>query len=77
MHTKECSSAIKQKDIPPLVTAWMDLEGTVLSEVSQRKTDTIGFHLHVQSQKTKTKNTETDRKRVQMGGSQQLGVGEE
>ena len=29
----------------------MDLEGIMLSEISQRKTDTVGYHLHVESKK--------------------------
>ena len=37
--------AIKKNEILPFVTIWMDLEGTlegtVLSEISQRKTNTV------------------------------------
>ena len=29
----------------------MDLEGIMLSEISQRKTDTVGYHLHVEAKK--------------------------
>ena len=32
-------SAIKKKEIQPFATTWMDLEGTVLSEVSQAQKD--------------------------------------
>ena len=32
---------IKNNEILLLVTIWMDLEGIVLSEISQRKTSTI------------------------------------
>ena len=42
----------------------MDLEGIILSEISQTKTNTAGFHLHVESEKIKQTNeynkTETD-----------------
>ena len=31
----ECYSAIKKNDIMPFTTTWMNLEGTVLSEISQ------------------------------------------
>ena len=34
-HTMECYSAIKKNDIVPFTTTWMNLEGTVLSEISQ------------------------------------------
>ena len=37
----EYYSAIKNSQILPLVTAWMDFEGIMLSEISQRKTHTI------------------------------------
>ena len=54
----------KEKKIKflPLVTAWMDLEKTMLSETSQRKTNTIGFHSYVESnEQTKlTSKTETN-----------------
>ena len=42
----------------------MDLKGIMLSEISQRKTNTIWFHIHVESKKemnrgqSKTKRTE-------------------
>ena len=32
-------SAIKKKEILPFVTTWMDLEGIMLSEVSQTEKD--------------------------------------
>lgn len=35
MYTVEYYLALKKEEILPLPTAWMDLEGTVLSEVSQ------------------------------------------
>ena len=45
--------AIKKNEILPFVTIWMDLEGTlegiVLSEISQRKTNTVWLHLYVES----------------------------
>ena len=33
--------AIKMNEILPFVTTWMHLEGIMLSEISQRKTNTI------------------------------------
>ena len=37
----EYYSAIKKNEILPLATTWMELEGIMLSEVSQRKTNII------------------------------------
>ena len=34
----------------------MDLEGIMLSEDRQRKTNTVQFHLHVESNKTNKQN---------------------
>lgn len=31
-------------------TIWMDLEGIILSETSQTKTNTVRYHLYVESQ---------------------------
>ena len=36
-HTMEYCSAIKKNEILPFVTTWMDLEGIMLSAISQRK----------------------------------------
>ena len=35
----------------PFATTWMDLEGITLSEVNQRKTNTICFYLYVEYKK--------------------------
>ena len=43
-------SAIKKNEILPFATVWMDLDNTVLSEISQRKTNTV-YHLYVKSKK--------------------------
>ena len=55
-------SAIKKNEILPLVKAWVSLEGIMLSEASQTKTNTKLFQLYVES-KEQTKETskiETD-----------------
>ena len=44
-------SAMKNNEILPYTTAWMDLENIILSEVSQTKTN-IAYHLHVESKQT-------------------------
>ena len=38
-HTMEYYSAIKKNEILPPATTWMDLEGIMLSEVSQTEKD--------------------------------------
>ena len=38
IHAMEYYSATKKKEILPLATSWMELEGIMLSEMSQRKT---------------------------------------
>ena len=40
MYTMEHYSSITKKEILPFATTWMDLEGVMLSEISQRKTNT-------------------------------------
>ena len=41
IYTIEYYSAIKKNEILPFAGTWMDLEGIMLSEISQRKTHTI------------------------------------
>ena len=47
----EYYSAIKKNEVLPIAATWMDLEGIMLSEISQRKTNTVRFHLYVESKK--------------------------
>ena len=35
----------------PFATTWMDWESIMLSEINQRKTNTIQYHLYVESKK--------------------------
>lgn len=51
----EYYSAIKKNEIMPFAIIWMDLEGIMLGEVRQKKTNTVSFHLYMESKKTKTK----------------------
>ena len=41
IYTMEYYSAIKKNEILPFATMWMELEGIMLSKISQRKTNTI------------------------------------
>ena len=43
-HTVEYYSAIKNNEILPFSTTWVDIEGIMLSEISQRKTNTVWLH---------------------------------
>ena len=36
-HTMEYYSAIKKNEILPFIATWMELQGMMLSEISQRK----------------------------------------
>ena len=41
IYTMEYYSATKKNEIMPFAATWMDLEMIILSEVRQRKTNTI------------------------------------
>ena len=70
----EFYSALKKKEIMSFVTTWMNLEGIILSEISQRKTNIEWFCLHVESKKNKTvKLIETKGRKVVVRGQ---GMGE-
>lgn len=46
------------------VTTWIDLVGIMLSEISDRKTNTIGVHLYVESKKRKTKQNKNPKEQT-------------
>ena len=41
VHTMEYYSAIKKNEVMPFAATWVDLEITILSEVSKKRTDII------------------------------------
>ena len=50
----------KKNEIVPFATTWMDLEGLMLSKISETKTNTVLSHFHVESkEKQKTKQQAT------------------
>ena len=49
IYTMDYYSAIKKNEIMPYAATWMDLETTILSEVSQTKTNIIWYHSYVKS----------------------------
>ena len=51
INTMEYYSAIKRSEIMPFPATRMDLEMNILSEVRQRKTNTLCCNLYVESKK--------------------------
>ena len=69
----EYYSATSKKEILPFATTWIDLEGIMLSEISQTKENTLCYHLYVESKKlnklvSKTKKKWTHRYKEQTSG---------
>ena len=53
--------SVIKKDEMPFVTTWVDLEGIIPSQISQKKTNIIWLYLYVQSKKqNKHHKAETD-----------------
>ena len=61
--------AMRNKEVLPFATIWMDLEGYLLSEISQTKTNTVWYHLHAASIQDKLRETKEN------GGCKWRGVG--
>ena len=58
------SSAIKTDAILPFATTWMDLEGTVLSEISQIEKETPDDFSHLWNTKKKKKRNKSTNKKA-------------
>ena len=56
--SRQILSSHKKDGNNALVTAWMDLEGIMLSEISQRRTNIVLPHMCVESEKSKLMHTE-------------------
>ena len=56
IYTMEYYSAIKKNTIMQFAATWMDLEIIILSEVRQRNTNIIWYHLYVESKKKNDTN---------------------
>ena len=49
IYTIDCYSAIKKNKIMPFAATWMELETLIPTEVTQRRTNTVGYHLYLDS----------------------------
>ena len=54
LYTSMEYSIMRKKEILPFATAWMALNSIMLSEISQRKSNTAWYHLFVESKKKKS-----------------------
>ena len=45
---------MRKEAILPFATTWIDLDHMMLSEISQRKTSTKWYHLHMESKKVQS-----------------------
>ena len=48
IYTLEYYLALKKNKIMPFAATWMELESIILIEVSQKKTNTIRYHLYLE-----------------------------
>ena len=51
IYTMQYYLAMSQNEILPFAVMWMELEGIMLSEITQRKTDIISLHSYVEYEK--------------------------
>ena len=66
-------------EILPFATTWMDLENIMLSETSQRKTNTVWYNLYMESKNIKLTSEynkkETDRENYSYQQGEEEAVG--
>ena len=72
IYVMECYSAIKMNEIMSSAATWIDLEGIILSETSQRKTNAVRYHLCVSKRYNKRgyNKTEADSQTQKTNGYQ-------
>ena len=51
LYTMEYYLAMRKNEIMPFAATWVELEGIMLSEISQRKTRIICFHSYLDIEK--------------------------
>ena len=52
IHTMEFyCSATKKNEILPFAVTWLDLEGIMLIEIKQRRTNSVCYNLYLESKK--------------------------
>ena len=66
VYTVEYYSAIKKNNILPFAATWLDLEGIMLSEISQWKINTVWYHLYVESKKYNKTSKYNQKKQTQV-----------
>ena len=49
IYIMEYYSAIKKNEIMPFAATWLELEIIILSDVSEKETNTVWYHLYVES----------------------------
>ena len=76
IHTYNGILAIEKNEILPFVTTWTDLESIKPSEISQKKTNTVWFHLYVGSKKQNKWTNITKEKQNQAQNKQVVAQGE-
>ena len=64
-----------EKDILPFATTLVDLEGVILSETSQAKTNTALSHLYMESKTNRIKCNQTHRYRKKWIVARREGIG--
>ena len=75
IYAMEYYSVVKKKEILTFVTTWMNLESIMLKKKSQKKTNTMWFHVHVETneQNKVTKKIEIDSSVQKQTDSPQMG----
>ena len=69
--------AVKKREFLPFMTIWMDLEGIMLSEMSNRGRQTLyDLKLYVKSEKNKTKSNLETEDRLAVARGRRWRVGE-